>query len=146
MGNLSERSFIIESLDAICKSLERYPKYASRIRKVSAELNHDRKTTKNDPPIADVLRNMSSKDNIVDFMKKINEMSKPDAKEDTYKDLLIKRIYRGFLSDLQKKNIDTVEEIMSINKPADKLIAEIEMAARPTESLIKKIERYERKF
>lgn len=132
-----------DRLKKLSKKLEGYPSYVQLMERIAEELDHSRKTTKNDPPIAELLR--KSTGNLVDFMKKINEMAEPDN-NDTYRDLLIKRVYRAFLHDLQLKKIDTSEEIAATNKPADKLIAEIEMAAKPTESLIHRIEKYERKF
>jgi hypothetical protein len=138
-----QRRIAADSLRKLSKKLAGYPSYVLLMERIAEELDHQRKTTKDDPPIAKMIQ--ESEGNLVDFMKKINEMAKPD-KGDTYKDLLIKRIYRAFLHDLQLKKIDTPEEIAATNKPADKIIAEIEMAAKPTESLIKRIEDYERKF
>lgn len=138
-----QQKIAADVLRKLSKKLEGYPSYILRMERLAEELEHGRKTTKEDLPIAKILQN--SKGNLVDFMKKINDMAKPD-KNDTYKDLLIKRIYSAFLHDLQLKKIDTPEEIAATNKPADQLIAEIETAAKPTEHLIKKIEKYERKF
>lgn len=102
-----------------------------------------RNTTKNDPPLADLLR--KSKGDIHDFMLKVNEMLKPD-KEDTAKDLMIKRIYQAFLRDIMKHKTDTPSEIAETNEEADKLIAEIEKATVPAEHLIQTINKYERKY
>lgn len=107
-----------------------------------ATIDHTRKTTKENPPLADLFR--KSKGSLADFRDQVSKMSDP-KKEDTYKDTLIKRIYKAFLRDLEKASIDTPAEFTGTSKDADKLIAEIELAARPAENLIRKIESYERK-
>lgn len=102
-----------------------------------------RNTTKKYPPLADLLRN--HKGSVNDFIEKVQNMSLTvDA--DTPKDRLIKDIYNAFARDIKKKSTDELEEIVDTNKEADKLIAEVDRAARVSDDLIKKIEAYKRKY
>lgn len=108
------------------------------------EVLQGRVTTKNDKPLATLIRTMKPTDNIVDFMKKVNEMAKPDD-GDSSQDRLVKQVYRAFLDDLKKSDIDTSKEIQATNKDADVLIAEITKGIRPVEQLIKLIEKFKAK-
>ena len=119
---------------------------ASELCRIAAEeLSNERKTTKGEPAIAIMIRRLGQKETIADFMETLNEKAKP-SKEDTWKDIYVKKVYRAFLSDLMKNSIDTVEEISATNKPADELIAEIDAAKEPTQALLDKIEKYGKKF
>lgn len=138
-----QRGVAAKCLRDLSKKLSKNSSYILTMERIAEDIEFKRKTTKNDPPLAKLLQD--SDGSLVDFMKKVNELVKP-GKEATYKDLLIKRVYRAFLDDLQLKKIDTPEEIAATNKRADELIAKIELAPQPTESLIKSIERYEKRF
>jgi hypothetical protein len=129
--------------------LNKYADYAKRLRVTAAEVNDPGykdpgiETTKNDKLLAEKI--MVHPEGIATFLTKLEDMAKPD-KDDTYKDRMIKQIYRAFINQMKHHSTDTPGEMIKINEDADKLITEITKAKEISKNLIDQIDRYTRKF
>lgn len=117
--------------------------YVLTIDRLASDLEHSRVTTKNDKALARLL--MESEGTLADFKDEVKRMAEPDDR-DSYKDKLIKRIYKAFLRDIKKHETDTPKEIMQTNRGADQLIGQISRSTEPAQKLISDIEKYERRF
>jgi hypothetical protein len=129
--------------------LDKYADYAKRLRVVAAEVNNPeykdpgRVTTKNDKLLAEEI--IKHPEGIATFLVKLEDMAEPDEK-DTYKDRMIKEIYRAFINQMKHHSTDTPGEMIKINEDADKLITEITKTNKISQNLIDQIDRYKRKF
>jgi hypothetical protein len=59
---------------------------------------------------------------------------------------MIKQIYTAFIAQMKHNETDTPQDIIKINKEADKLVEEVTKAVKPADNLIAMIDKYKRKY
>lgn len=102
-----------------------------------------RVTTKDYKPLAEYIEGHDK--GVGTFLKKIEDMAKPNP-SDTFKDKMIKDVYKAFIAQMKKHETDTPQEMIEINKGADKLVKEITDATKPVDMLVAMVDRYKRKY